>query len=133
MRSRSIDNYLSREELELITAFLDHSMKRFDTYDGRVRMAPQRFKTDELQKLYIEKLGEWEKAVENPIPDSSSTHLDLLRMSEDSIQCPIERFLKALMQIIQQAIPPSKHKDMLQKLETGLVKCEYSCPCPAEP
>lgn len=133
MCSRSIDNYLSREELELISAFLEHTMKRFDAYDGRVRMAPQRFKTDELQKLYIEKLGEWKKVVETRIPDSSSTYLDLLRMSEDSIQCPIERFLKALMQIIQQAIPPSKHKDMLQKLETGLVKCEYSCPCPAEP
>ena len=131
MRLRSIDNYLSQEEMDLINAFLQDSIYRFENYDGRIRMAPKRLKTDDLQKLYIAKYGRWEKAVRTQIQDSSSTYLNLLRESVLT-PCPIERFLKVLMKIIEQAIPPGKHRNMLQKLEVELDKCEFSCPCPAE-
>lgn len=133
MRSRSIDNYLSHEERELITAFLQLSLNRFEKYDGLIRIAPQRFNSDELQKLYIDKLRRWEKSVKTEIPDSSSTYYDVIRESEDMNSCPIEDFLKAFMQVIQQAIPPSKHSEILLRLENDLVGCNFLCPCPAEP
>ncbi len=133
MRSRAIDNYLSPQERELITVMIKNSMARFQAYDGRLRMAPRRFNTDDLQKLYIEKYGEWSKTVKTKVPDGSSTYLDLIRSSDNLSACPIEQFLKALMQLIEQAIPPSKLNNMLQKLETDLTQCEYPCLCPSEP
>jgi hypothetical protein len=133
MRSRPIDNYLSQEERNLITAFLIRSIERFETYNGRIRMTPQRFKTNELQELYIKKYNQWEKAVKTRVPNSSSTYLNMLRESDRSNPCPIETFLKSFMQIIQQAIPPGKHSNMLQKLEVDLMECGFFCPCPAEP
>jgi hypothetical protein len=133
MRSRSIDNYLSQEEGNLITAFVIHSIERFENYNGRIRMTPQRFKTNELQELYIKKYNQWENAVKTRVPNSSSTYLNRLRESDKSNPCPIEKFLKSFMQIIQQAIPPSKQSYMLQKLEVDLMECGFFCPCPAEP
>jgi hypothetical protein len=133
MHSRSINNYLSKEEIELLTTFISLSMKRFENYNGRIRMTPKRFNTDELQELYIEKYNEWEKAVKTQTPDSSRTHLILLRESDVANPCAIEKFLKALMQLIHQSIPPSKHRNILQKLEVDLMECNFSCPCPAEP
>jgi hypothetical protein len=132
LRSRSIDNYLSAEEKEQITFFIQKSIERFEKYDGRIRMTPKRYNSDELQKIYIEKYNLWEKAVNNKVPDTSSTYIDLFRQN-DSNPCPVEQFLKALMQIIQQAIPPRKYENILDKLETNLVKCKFTCPCPAEP
>ena len=131
MRPRSMDKDLSKEEKHLITTFLQKSIYRFENYDGRIRIAPKRFKNEELQKLYIAKYGRWKKAVTNFTQDSSSTYLELFRESVLT-PCPIERFLKAVMQISNQAIPPSKHRNLLQKLETDLVNCKFSCPCPAE-
>lgn len=132
MRSRSIDNYISPQEIEQITEFIQQSTDRFEKYDGRIRMAQQRFNTDQLQKLYIAKYSRWEKAVKNKNPDTSSTYLDMIR-SDNPSPCPIDQFLKTLMQIIEQAIPPNQLNNILQKLETDLTKCEFPCPCPSEP
>ena len=60
MRSRFIANYLSSDEVELISDFLKLSRSRFEKYDGRVRMAPQRYNTNELQRLYIMKYNLWD-------------------------------------------------------------------------
>ena len=133
MRSRSIDNFLSPHDIELITKFIQQSMNRFEKYDGIIRMMPQRYNTDELQKLYIKKYGEWGKAVKTQMPDNSSTYLDVIRKSGNPFPCPIEQFLKAFMQVIEQAIPPTRLQKLLQKLETELTSCEFPCPCPSEP
>ena len=132
MRSRFIANYLSSDEVELISDFLKLSRSRFEKYDGRVRMAPQRYNTNELQRLYIMKYNLWDKAVKTQVPESSSRYLDVLRGSDESDPCPIERFLKTFMQIIEQSIPPDKLNDVLRRLESDVVKCEYNCPCPAD-
>jgi hypothetical protein len=108
-------------------------MNRFEKYDGRIRMTPQRYNTDELQELYISKYNLWDMAVKTQMPKTSSTYINFLRKSGTPIHCPIEQFLKILKQIIEQAIPPSKLNDVLQKLETELIECEFSCPCPSEP
>jgi len=108
-------------------------MDRFEKHNGRARMAPKRFNTDELQKLYIAKYGEWDKAVKTQMPNAPSTYLDYIRKSDDPFSCPIEQFMKAFMQVIEQAIPPNRLQYMLRKLESGLEKCEYTCPCPSEP
>jgi hypothetical protein len=133
MRSRSIDNYLSPHDIELISNFIQQSVERFEKYDGRIRTSPQRFNTAELQKLYIEKYNLWDKAVKNPLPNSSSTYLDQIRNSDDKSACPIEQFLKTLMQVIEQAINPIRYQGFLQKLEKELITCEHLCPCPSEP
>ena len=122
MRNRAIDNYLSREEIELISAFLQLSMNRFEKYDGLTRLVPSRYNADELQKLYISKYNLWEKAINTA-----------RKQSGNLFPCPIEQFLKTFKQVIEQGIPPSKLNDMLQKLETELIECEFSCPCPSEP
>ena len=132
MRSRSIDNYLYPEEIELISTFIQRSMSRFEKYDGRIRMAPQRYNTDTLQKLYMKKYNLWEKAVQTQMPDAPSTYHSLLKKSDNPNPCPIEHFLKRFMQIIEQSIPPSKLNEVLRKLEAELIKCEFPCPCPAE-
>ena len=129
----SLDNFLSQQENELITDFIQYNIERFEKYDGRIRMTSKRFNTDELQKIYIAKYNLWDKAVKTQMLDTSSTYLDHLRKSGIPDPCPIERFLKTFMQIIEQAIPPSKLQDMLSKLETELSRCEFSCPCPSEP
>ena len=133
MRSRSIDNFLSQQENEYITSFIQNSIERFEKYDGLIRMTPKRFNTDELQKIYIAKYNLWDKAVKTQIPNTSSTYLDYLRKSDNPYPCPIEQFLKTFMQIIEQAIPPNKLQNMLSELETELTKCEFTCPCPSEP
>ena len=133
MSSRSIDNYLSQEERDLINGFLIRSIERFETYNGRIRMTSRRFKTNELQELYIKKNNQWENALKTRVPDSSSTYLNLLRASDRSNTCAIENFLKSLMQIIQQSIPPSRFRNILHKLELDLISCRFSCPCPSEP
>ena len=132
MRSRSIDKYLSPRDIELITNFIHISIERFEKYDGRIRMAPKRFNTKELQKLYIEKYNLWDKAVKTQMPDSSSTYLEFIRENDDPYPCPIEQFLKAFMQIIEQAIPPNHLQKILQKLENELNQCTFPCPCPSE-
>ena len=133
MRSRSIEYYLSQEERDLISTFIERSIERFEAYDGRIRMTPRRFNTDELQRLYIRKYNEWEEAVKTQSLDSSGSYLDVLRESGRVYPCPIENFLKMLMQVIEQAIPPDRYSNMLQKLEADLSSCDFSCPCPAEP
>ena len=133
MHSRYIDNYLSQEERELISMFIQRSMSRFEKYNGLIRMAPQRYNTDALQKLYITKYNLWEKAVKTQMSEAASTYLDIIRVSTNPNSCPIERFLKTFMQIIEQSIPPDKLSDMIGKLESEVVKCEFPCPCPAEP
>lgn len=133
MRSRSIEYYLSQEERDLISTFIERSIERFEAYDGRIRVTPRRFNTDELQRLYIRKHNEWEEAVKTQPLDSSGSYLDVLRESGRVYPCPIENFLKMLMQVIEQAIPPDRYSNMLQKLEADLVSCDFSCPCPAEP
>lgn len=133
MRSRSIDNFLAQQENMLITYFIQNSIDRFEKYDGRIRMVPKRFNTDELQILYIAKYNLWDKAVKTQMPDTSSSYLDYLRKSDNPYPCPIEQFLKTFVQIIEQAIHPSKLQNMLQKLENELTKCEFPCPCPSEP
>jgi hypothetical protein len=130
MRSRSIEYFLSPQDIELVTDFVRQSLERFEKYDGRARMAPKRFNTDELQRLYIVKYGEWDRAVKTRMPDASSTYLDFIR---ESGSCPIERFLKAFMQVIEQSIHPNRLQNMLQRLESELAGCEFSCPCPGEP
>ena len=132
MCSRNIANYLSSDEVKLISEFLRRSMSRFEKYDGRIRMAPQRYDTEELQKLYIRKYYLWEKAVKTQVPNSSSSYLSLLKNSGEPNPCPIERFLKTLMQIIEQSIPPNKLNEVLRRLEAEVVKCHFTCPCPAE-
>jgi len=129
MRQRSIEYFLSPEDVELINGFIENSLERFEKYDGRARLAPKRFNTDELQKLT--KYGEWDKAVKAEVPDGSSCYLDHIRESGGS--CPIEQFLKELMQVIEQAIHPNRLQNMLHRLESGLDGCEFSCPCPSEP
>jgi hypothetical protein len=133
MRSRSIEYYLSQEERDLISTFIERSIERFEAYDGRIRMTPRRFNTDELQRLYIRKYNEWEEAVKTQPLDSSGSYLDVLRESGRVYPCPIENFLKMLMQVIEQAIPPDRYSNMLRKLEADLSSCDFSCPCPAEP
>lgn len=133
MRSRSIEYYLSQEERDLISTFIERSIERFEAYDGRIRMTPRRFNTDELQRLYIRKYNEWEEAVKTQTLDSSGSYLDVLRESGRVYPCPIENFLKMLMQVIEQAIPPDRYSNMLRKLEADLLSCDFSCPCPAEP
>ena len=68
MRSRSIEYFLSQEERELISMFIERSIERFEAYDGRIRVTPRRFNTDELQRLYIGKYNEWEEAVTAKAP-----------------------------------------------------------------
>ena len=131
MRQRSIEYFLSPQDVELINGFIQNSLERFEKYDGRARLAPKRFNTDELQKLYIAKYGEWDKAVKTQTPDGLSCYLDLLR--DGGAPCPIEQFLKELMQAIEQAIHPNRLQFMLHRLESGLDGCEFSCPCPSEP
>ena len=133
MRSRSIEYYLSREERDLISTFIERSIERFEAYDGRIRVTPRRFNTDELQRLYIRKYNEWLDAVKTQTLDSSGSYLSVLRESGRVYPCPIENFLKMLMQVIEQAIPPDRYSNMLQKLEADLLSCDFSCPCPAEP
>jgi len=130
MSSRSIDNFLSQQENELITKFIQRSIDRFEKYNGIVRMTPKRFNTDELQKLYIAKYNLWDNAVKTQIPETSSTYLDNIKKSDNP--CPIDQFLKKFMQIIEQAIHPSRFQNILTKLETELIRCEFSCPCPTE-
>lgn len=130
MRNRSIDNFLSTHDVELISNFIEHSMDRFEKYDGRIRMAPKRFNTDELQKLYIVKYNEWKDAVKTQVPSSSSTCLEIINRSYDF--CPIEQFLKTFMQLIEQSIPPNRLQNIHLKLEKGLPQCDFPCPCPAE-
>lgn len=132
MRSRLIANYLSSDEVGLISDFLERSMGRFEKYNGLVRMAPQRFNTDELQRLYVRKYNLWDTAVKTQVPESSSRYLDIIRGNDEAAPCPIERFLKTFMQIIEQSIPPNKLEDLLARLESDVAKCEYQCPCPAE-
>lgn len=133
MRSRSIDNFLSQQEIELITKFIQHSMDRFEKYDGIIRMNLQRYNTDELQKLYIFKHTEWDKALKTQMPQSSSTYIEFLRESDDPYPCPIEQFFKAFMQVIEQAIPPKRFQNILNKLENELIQCIFPCPCPSDP
>ena len=71
MRSRSIEYFLSQREIEVLNSFIRVSVERSEKYDGRIRMAPRRLNTDELQKLYILKLNEWKSAVKAQVPDSS--------------------------------------------------------------
>ena len=131
MRSRSIEYFLSQRDVEVLNSFIRSSVERSEKYDGRIRMAPRRLNTDDLQKLYIAKYGEWDKAVKAEVPDGASCYLDLIR--EGDAPCPIEGFLKALMQVIEQAIPASRFQGVVEKLETGLVECEFLCSCPSEP
>ena len=133
MRSRSIDNYLSTQDIALITKFIHHSIERFEKYNGRIRMAPNRFNTDELQKLYIVKYNEWDKATRAHMPDSSATYLEFIRKSSGPYPCPIEQFLKTFMQIIEQSIPPNRLQNMMQKMENELTQCIFLCPYPSEP
>ena len=133
MRSRSIECFLSQEERELISTFIERSIERFEAYDGRIGVTPRRLKTDELQRIYIRKHNEWEDAVKTKAPGSLGNYLDVLRESGRVYPCPIENFLRMLMQVIEQAIPPGRYSNMLQKLETDLLSCDFSCPCPAEP
>ena len=133
MRSRSIEWFLSQEERELISTFIERSIERFEAYDGRIGVTPRRLKTDELQRIYIRKHNEWEDAVKTKAPGSPGNYLDVLRKSGRVYPCPIENFLKMLMQVIEQAIPPGRYSSMLQKLEADLLSCDFSCPCPAEP
>ena len=130
MRSRSIEYFLSQRDVEVLNSFIRSSVERSEKYDGRIRMAPRRLNTDELQKLYILKYNEWESAVKAQVPDSSYCYLDLIRQG---VSCPIEVFLKALMQVIEQAIPAGRFQGIVEKLETGLIECEYTCMCPSEP
>ena len=131
MRSRSIEYFLSQRDVEVLNSFIHSSVERSEKYDGRIRMAPRRLNTDELQKLYILKLNEWDSAVKAQVPGSSYCYLDLIR--QGGVPCPIEGFLKALMQVIEQAIPASRFQGVVEKLETGLVECEFLCSCPSEP
>jgi hypothetical protein len=133
MRSRSIENFLSPHDIESITEFIQQSMERFEKYNGIIRIMPQRYNTDELQKLYIKKYGEWDKAVKTQMPGSSSTYLDVIRKSDSLYPCPIEQFFKTFIQVIEQAIPPTRLQKLLQKMETELPSCEFPCPCPSEP
>lgn len=132
MQTRSIDKYLKPEEIELISVFIQRSVNRFEKYDGLIRMAPQRFNTDALQKLYVKKYNLWDEAVKTKMPDTPSTYISLIRKSDNPNPCPIEHFLKTFMQIIEQSIPPDKLKDVLRRLDAELVKCEFPCSCPAE-
>lgn len=134
MKDRAINNFLSNEEKDIITSFLEKSVKRFQTYSMKTRTTPQRLNTKKLQEIYIKKHALWDKAVQTRIvdPSSISTYLNTLRSNPISNPCAIENFLKSLMHIIQQETPPTNQLNMLQTLEEELVECSFSCPCPAE-
>ena len=131
MKSKTITNYLSPQEIDLIDNFIEKSTKRFQSINRRIRTTPQRLNTYALQKIYIQKHGTWDIAVKKYTPNNSSTYINMIRKSKGLNPCAIDNFLKSLMLIIQQATPPIKQINMLQKLENDLSECEYSCQCPS--
>ena len=94
---------------------MQHIKDQFEKNNWRDRISPNRFNIDELQRLYIINMV---IGIKQYVLRHQAPHLPILRLSEKvmTLTCPFEQFLKALMQVIKQAIPPNKLQNTLQKL-----------------
>ena len=130
--TRSIDNFLTAEEIQLISDFISWKEREASIYVlGKIPEA-----ATEQNERYIKKIkdlrqtkyNQWKARVDNISYDPTQTWHTKIRNGE--IECPINDFLISFKKVIESDTPLYEEHNLLQKLEQAL--CGFGCPCPAD-
>lgn len=128
--ARSIDNFLSKDEQDMISVFIEKCKQRIFTYNELTGGTPDLLKTEDLRDLKREKYSKWDIALSAMMPYTGNTYRRYI--DKQSLNyCAINTFFITFEKILKQEPPFSDYDNILQDLKVGLEQCGASCPCPA--
>jgi hypothetical protein len=72
--ARSIDNFLSKEEQDIISCFITDNMRRWETLDSLTKGRPPPLDTSDLKNLRDKKYSEWGRSLSPFLPGTTKTY-----------------------------------------------------------
>lgn len=130
--TRSVDNFLTAEEKQQISNYIDLKRKKPYTF---IKEDYPNIEYNNLKKSLIDlkkrKKFEWENNLKVLIPYGSTSWYK--KVIDKEIQCPIHQFFTTLTNLVEDEGLYDEQRCILQILENGVKICGYECPCPASP
>jgi hypothetical protein len=128
---KSIENFLSNEDRQLITSYIKEMRK--PSYDDEGIIDPP--SKEPLRILLGNKRREWETALKVFPPGEGQTKTYWKLVMKGTRGCVIKDFLDIFEEMLGLTELTSEHSSMLINLENGLSVYKsliFTCPCPAE-
>ena len=127
--TRSIDNFLTKEEQNMIIRFIEKKEKRPITYNEETHGLPPEVDTKPLESLRKKKYHEWSSCLRGAmIPNQEISYMQMIEKND--IPCAIKGFLTSLKKMQSEETPIFEFKNVLQDLDRNLKLCGASCPYP---
>lgn len=131
---RSIENFLSEEERNLIMRYVKEIAQRHTVYDERKKGMPDLPDNKPLKRLIKDKRVEWKSALMAGWAGSTRTYYKAIM--DGDWDCPIKSFLDTSDELLLAENDVSFYQEeVLKKLAEGLQICKdgkMKCPCPAD-
>ena len=129
--TRSVDNFLTKEEQNMIIRFIESSKKRPQTHNHKTQGLPPELDTKPLKLLWEMKNDEWSSFLHTLTEDQRTNFENLWK--EGRSKCAIEEFLATLKNIIDGKTQAYHHLNILDDFKTRINDCNkanlpYSCP-----
>jgi hypothetical protein len=128
--ARSIDNFLSKKEQDMISCFIDDNTRRWETFDRCTKDRPPPLDTTDLKKLRDKKYSKWDLVLSARMPGTPKTYRKFVDEQPLGF-CAIKMFLLSFEDLFNEEKDPCDYKNILQDLKVGLEQCGGSCPFPA--
>jgi len=130
--TRSIDNFLTKEEQNMINNFIVDSKKRLRTINGRTGETPPPLDAEPLKQLHEKKYHEWNSHLKSVlIPNQGISYRQFIKNNE--IFCAVEKFLTTLNDMIGVEILTYDHKNILQDTRVNFENATEITTCPYPP
>jgi len=129
--TRSIDNFLTQEEQNVIIRFIMISEKRPKTYNEKTHGMPTELDTKPIELIWEKKNDEWNSFLDKLTEDHRTTYRNLWKGI--STKCAVEEFLATLKNIIDGKTQAYQHLNILDEFKKQINYCNeanlpYSCP-----
>ena len=127
--TRSIDNFLTKEEQNMILRFIETKEKRRFIYNEKTGGLPPALDMRLIEILWKKKNDEWNSCLKGAlVPNTGISYRQSIE--KNNIDCAIKNFLITFKSMLDEELPVFEYKSILEDLDTGVSICGASCPCP---
>ena len=137
--TRSIENFLTAEEQQLITDFIKKKEKNAVTSvhvtQPILELVRAKEERDKLKLIDLKKAKrrEWKESLNVFIKGGRIFWTTFLK--NNKIKCPIDKFLISFTELLKAEGRPGEERCLIKKLKLGIETCadaRLKCPCPAD-
>ena len=128
--TRSINNFLTKNEQKMISDFIINNERRMRTLDEKTGDIPAPFDTKALEELQERKYHEWDSILKGAlVPKTGISYRQSIE--QNNIDCAIKNFLISFKSMLDEETPVFEYKKILERFDTWISLCMASCPCPS--